>query len=78
MDNSDSFATSTINDLKDQERMSRKDRYNKAFDQIEVRPGLAGAASRAGVYGAAKVGHGVGKLKKGVKNFVHDKIGFEE
>ena len=78
MDNSDSFATSTINDLKGQERVSRKDRYNKAFDQIEARPGLAGAASRAGVYGAAKVGQGVGKLKKGVKNFVHDKLGFEE
>jgi hypothetical protein len=30
------------------------------------------------VYGAAKVGQGVGKLKNGVKNFVHDKLGFEE
>lgn len=75
--NRDSFATATLNDLGAQEKASRKERYKKAFDQVEARPGLAGAASRAGVYGAAKVGQGVGKVKRGVKNFVHDKLGFE-
>lgn len=78
MDDRDSYATSTLKDLKKQELTSRKDRYNKAIDQVGSRPGIAGAASRAGVYGAARVGQGVGKIKKGVNNFIHNKLGFEE
>ncbi len=54
----------------------RADSY--AADALQSQPGLFGRMNRRAALGAYNVGRGVGNLKQGASNFVHNTIGLEE
>ena len=49
-----------------------------ATDALRSQPGLFGRMNRRAVIGAYNVGRGVGNLKQGASNFVHNTVGLEE
>lgn len=49
-----------------------------AYRAVEQRPGLLGRAGRRAAVTAAKAGKGLRKMKNGVTDFVHNRIGLEE
>ena len=68
-------ANSTVGNAKAQLDKSSEARTDAAVDTVANRPGIIGKAQRQAAVGAARLGHGIHKIKKAGEDFKHNKLG---